>query len=88
MAVRRRSFGSDPDGEWGIEYNDQNGRISGVYSTFSVPRPAFVVMTGGQVASGTLHASSPINVPGTTARYTAPPNEDITGINSFGVGGG
>lgn len=81
MATVRLPLAKSATGEFGIEYNDANGRASTVYCTDPHGVSGRVVLDNGQIVAQALTDGQTMNVPGNRVQVTF----DVDGYTLIGV---
>ena len=94
--MARLTLARSATGEFGLDYNANNGRISDVYCTDPRGLSATVVLTDGTVVTGSLTGGQTRAVPGNKVQVTFGPDDEgnpswtLTGVASlsfqFGAG--
>lgn len=83
--MARVRLAGDERGEFGVEYNDRNGRASAVYCTHPAGASATVTLVNGNVITQSLSAGQTMPVPGNQVQVTLDPAAEsmLVGVASI-----
>jgi hypothetical protein len=87
--MARHTTPPSSSGEFGLDYNAGNGRVTALYGTDPRGLTGRIVLDDGTVAEGSLRAGGSLAVPGNRARLTFGPDDEgrpswtLTGVASL-----